>query len=123
MTKNLSITYPQFLENTKDHALSVMHEDGLYRHLRMEWNYDETLKSAEEIIKYLGFTTEMSEKGLTISEFEENKVGDEKHFFEALAPLSDPTSHLEWRGSDNEMWRWEIREGKMIELTAKIVWG
>jgi hypothetical protein len=39
-----------------------------------------------------------------------------------IAPFVAPDSYIEWRGEDGELWRDEIRDGKLIQRTGHTVW-
>jgi hypothetical protein len=50
------------------------------------------------------------------------KLGDEFHFFKAIAEYIDDGSFLEYRGEDDTRWRWCFEKGQMIERRAVITW-
>lgn len=92
----------------------------------MEWNYDETCDSAQEILDMLGFDTYMMGGDLIISGYS-NKMGQEELFFQAAAPFIEPVagdepSYIEWRGDEGEMWRWEFHDGELTERIGVVRW-
>lgn len=79
----------------------------------MDWNYDETCKSAEEIFSDLGFYTEITDEGDLFIGMFSNKCGDEGTFLQAVAPFVEDGSYIEWQGEDGSMWKNTFNNGKM----------
>ena len=79
----------------------------------MDWNYDETCKSAEEIFSALGFYTEITDEGDLFIGMFSNKCGDENVFLQAVAPFVEDGSYIEWQGEDGNMWKNTFNNGKM----------
>lgn len=53
-------------------------------------------------------------------EFLGGKLGDDKVFFEALAPFVVEGSYVQMEGDDGEVWRWCFEDGQVIEKRARI---
>ena len=79
----------------------------------IDWNYDETCKSAEEIFSDLGFYTEITDEGDLFIGMFSNKCGDENVFLQAVAPFVEDGSYIEWQGEDGSMWKNTFNNGKM----------
>ena len=77
----------------------------------MDWNYDETCDSLEEVMRLLGFDTDMQEDGLHILEYHD-KTGNEDHFLDAISPFVVDGSEFYWRGEDESIWRNRYQGGK-----------
>ena len=88
----------------------------------MDWNYDETCATAQEIFEQLGFDTDVDEEGNLRVLFYDNKTGQEELFLEACAPYVDQGSYIIWHGEDNAMWQNEFDGETMNTKHAKIVW-
>lgn len=91
----------------------------------MPENYDETVKSVAEVFNLLGFETDTESYdgeyvGLT---YYNSKTGSEDIFIEAVAPFVADGSYLSWRGEEGERWRHEVRNGKLVTLSATTVWS
>jgi hypothetical protein len=43
----------------------------------------------------------------------DNKSGQERLFFQAMAPYIEPDSFMEWEGEDGYRYRWEFKGGVM----------
>lgn len=79
----------------------------------MEWNYDETCKSVEDIMHALGFETEILQSGdLEIVGFK-GEMGDEDFFLEDLAPFVEDGSYIEWINDDDLVWKYTFLQGDM----------
>ena len=55
-------------------------------------------------------------------EFVGQKIGDDEILFKAIAPFVEDGSYIEMCGEDGLMWRWEFKDGRLIEKTAHITW-
>lgn len=53
----------------------------------------------------------------------DSKIGDEEHFFRALAPYVEHGSYICWRGEDGALYRWEFMDGKMIIRDGYVTWS
>ena len=79
----------------------------------MPADYDETLHSAEEILKEVGFEVyDNGEGGIELAGYD-SKSGQEEHFVAALAPFVKEGSYIEWEGEDGELWR-QVKVGDQI---------
>ena len=54
--------------------------------------------------------------------FEGEKLGDDKHFLEAIAPFVRDGSWIEIDGEDDERWRWCFVGGEVRTTTPTITW-
>ena len=54
--------------------------------------------------------------------FEGEKLGDEKKFFNAIAPFVRKGSYIEMTGEDGSLWRWEFDGSMCIENVPNISW-
>jgi len=67
--------------------------------------------------------TDCDDAGNLISiEFQGEKAGDDKIFFDAIAPYVVSGSYIEMQGEDGCLWRWSFKKGKCTEKNAKITW-
>lgn len=88
----------------------------------MDWNYDEVLTSALDIVNQLGFEVEeLSDGGFEVYSYD-SKVGAEEHFMAALAPFVSEGSEMTWTGEDGAMWRWLFTDGEMKVQSATVTW-
>lgn len=53
-------------------------------------------------------------------DFEGEKLGDDKLFFDTIAPYVEDGSYIEMGGEDGFIWRWIFENGKCTEKEAKI---
>jgi len=86
-------------------------------------NYPETLKTLEEVLTALGFEFDKDSEGNIAILIYNSKIGDEYHFFSAIAPLVKQGSYISWRGEDGEEWRWFFNNSEMITQQATKVWS
>ena len=54
--------------------------------------------------------------------FTGEKLTCQDDILEVLAPFSENGSYIEMVGEDFEQWRWVIKNGKIAEITPKIIW-
>lgn len=88
----------------------------------MPENYDETMHTAEEILKALGFQTwTENDGGLSLSGYAD-KTGDEDVFLEALAPFVPDGSYVNWEGEDGEHWQLWFEGGVMVQKAGSVVY-
>ena len=59
---------------------------------------------------------------ITAISFSGGKLGDDQHFFGALAEFVDEGSFIEMHGEDGSMWRWVFSGGKVVEKQAVVSW-
>ena len=50
------------------------------------------------------------------------KLGDDEHFFGAIAEFVNDGSFIEMRGEDGARWRWIFSGGKVVEKHATVSW-
>lgn len=87
----------------------------------MDYDYDRTCKTADEIIDQLGFFTDTDEKGnLHVIGYDE-KTGQEDLFFKAIAPYVLQKSYLDWMGEDGSTYRWTFKGGQFKSVNGEVV--
>lgn len=79
----------------------------------MPADYPAEMKSVKEILEGLGFEVVVDDNGNIANLYYDSKIGNEDHFFEALAPYVTDGSYICWRGEDGREWRWLFNEGAM----------
>ena len=90
----------------------------------MDADYDQRVTSVREVFELLGFDCDYNQdKGMVIIDGYDGKIGQEDLFLAAVAPFVDNGSYMEWRGEDGELWRYEVRDGKLYILGAVITWN
>lgn len=103
----------------------------------MDADYPLTCSNFLQILQQLGFQYDIATEGNQIHEvalpnwdagdlcnvsWNGEKMGQEDLFFEAIAPWIEDDSFIEWRGEDNEMWRWLFKDGTMVIQKPIILW-
>lgn len=89
----------------------------------MDWNYDETCHTCEEILQQLGFETYTDpDTGYVHIEYYDAKTGDQEYFLKAIAPYSEEGSYLCWRGEDGDLWRNVVVNSKIRTDEGMIVY-
>ena len=68
----------------------------------IDWNYNETCTSADEILQQLGFYTYISENGNLHIDGYDSKTGQEDLFLKAISTLSK--GYIVWKGEEGEIW-------------------
>lgn len=69
--------------------------------------------SVLSVLEKLGFEVDSDgHEGLSIIGYDD-KTGDEGIFIQTLAPFIESGSYIEWRGEDNEAYRWDFHDGDM----------
>lgn len=87
----------------------------------MEPDYDKKLKTADDILKELGFFTDLQDDGNLYIEGYDSKIGDESQFLDAIAPFVNEDAYIVWRGEDGSFWKWTptgTQEGVMTFVEA-----
>ena len=54
--------------------------------------------------------------------FNGEKMGDDDTIFKTIAPFVQDGSFLEFKGEDNNHWRWVFKKGQMMEINPRTVW-
>jgi hypothetical protein len=85
----------------------------------MSENYDETCATWQEIVEELGFDLDINDPNSYQLTYH-SKVGDEEHFFRAMAPYIENGSFVSWRGEDGALWQWKFHDGQMEILTGHV---
>lgn len=94
----------------------------------MDWNYDETCETLEEVLCMLGFHVETDQEGNINIIHYETKAGQEELFFRALAPWvvsswgEDETAFIEWYSDNGDEYRWEFTDGEMKKFVVEKKW-
>jgi hypothetical protein len=87
---------------------------------------DEVLNatSLAEVMEAFRWTVEhdADDGNITSISFSGEKLGDDQHFFEAIAEFVDDGSFIEMRGEDGALWRWIFSGGKVTEKHATVSW-
>ena len=68
----------------------------------IDWNYNETCTSADDILQQLGFYTYISENGNLHIDGYDSKTGQEDLFLKAISTLSK--GYIIWKGEEGEVW-------------------
>lgn len=98
-------------------------EDGTWSAFSwMPEDYDEQVKSVQEVFELLGFQTWDYGDGTLVIESYDDKTGAEDIFLNALAPYVEPGGVFEWTGEDDEHWRQEFNGASMKTLWGEVVW-
>lgn len=87
----------------------------------MDYDYDRTCKTADEIIDQLGFFTDTDEKGNLHVIGYDAKTGQEDLFFKAIAPYVLQKSYLDWMGEDGSTYRWTFKGGQFKSVNGEVV--
>lgn len=115
-----ALTVLKALNTDPAHDEMKNHDSSGAHYSWMTPNYHETVTSAEEVFKMLGFETESNEHGLTLVHYDD-KTGKEQYFLAAVAHLVTPESYIEWTGDDGELWRLDFDGKTMTERVGQIV--
>lgn len=70
------------------------------------------------------YSVDITKAGLSVEgQVDSMKLGDwVTEFLDAIAPLVKSGGFLEFRGEDDELWRWLFVSGQRVEITSTIVW-
>ena len=84
----------------------------------MDWNYPETCKDLEAVLKQVGFHTYFDDKGNLVISGYSDKAGQEDVFLWTIAPyaiatLTDGPPYIDWQGEDGEHWRNVVIEKRL----------
>jgi hypothetical protein len=87
------------------------------------WMNDKAIEDAaspKEIFNLLGFETEDVENGFKLYGYD-NKTGQEDLFLAVVSKFCEDGSYAEWRGEDGNLWKQEVREGRMFICEGEVV--
>lgn len=88
------------------------------------WVDTDEIKNAKTLIDILHafrWNPEIDDKGDIISLlFGGEKLGDDKFFFDVIAPYVEEGGFIEMVGEDNCIWRWIFKKEKCKEVAATI---
>jgi hypothetical protein len=89
----------------------------------LDENYATIHKTAEEILKAVGYDTSFTSNGdLRINNYD-NKTGCEDVFLWSFSDLCNEGSSVIWVGEDNERWLWEFGGGqKVVQSVAEVTY-
>ena len=74
-------------------------------------------KTLEEALEEIRYTPEYDSNGdICNVEFTGEKYGDEKIFFNALAPYVEDESYIAFEGEDEVEWKWIFNDGKVEQI-------
>jgi len=82
----------------------------------MDPNYDQTVTSAADVFRMVGFDVTESPEGLTL-DYYDNKTGQEQLFIDEVADLFTQESYMTWRGEEGEFWQWTPQGTKQGKVT------
>lgn len=90
----------------------------------MDWNYDELCENIAEVFNELGFEEAYidSDGNFNLEDFYDSKTGNEEHFLRAIAPFSTEGSFVNFRGEDDTLFRYTVRDGELVEQIGSISW-
>lgn len=83
-----------------------------------------TLESVNAVFTALGFEIGETPEGICLIDYD-NKTGQEDLFLAVVAPFVKDGSWLEWRGEDDEMYRFTVRGGALTvaKPMATVTWS
>lgn len=93
-------------------------EESWFSWMNGDWTEAETVA---EIFQMLGFETHTQDGAVNVYGYD-NKTGQEDLFFAAVAPFMPDGSYTEWRGEEGDVWRYVVRDGKLMYQEPTIVW-
>ena len=93
-------------------------EESWFSWMNGDWTEVETVA---EIFQMLGFETHTQDGAVNVYGYD-NKTGQEDLFLAAVAPFMPDGSYTEWRGEDGGVWRYVVRDGKLMYQEPTIVW-
>jgi hypothetical protein len=76
-------------------------------------DYDQTITSAAELFRLLGFETQDEEGAFRLVGYDD-KTGDEEVFLEVVAPFVAEGSHARFRGEDGTLYGYVVRDGVLV---------
>ena len=79
-----------------------------------DFDYDKDFTTVE-LLERLGFDVTVDEDGDITNVFYDSKLGQEELFLATLAPFIEDGSIIEWKGEEDERWRWVFEGGEMFE--------
>lgn len=81
----------------------------------------EDTDTVQNVFRHLGFDTENVDGGFKLTGYS-SKTGQEDLFLAVMAPFTKDGSYIEWRGEDGELWKFEVRNGRMFRSESEIIW-
>lgn len=93
------------------------------------WMNDEEIEkaeSAQSVFEALGFDCEKDKYGTpnTFSlESYNSKTGQEDLFLAVVAQFMPDDAYTEWRGEDGEIWRYTVKDKKLMVQSSRIEWN
>lgn len=90
------------------------------------WSWvDQSYKTSPDFISamrcWLWEVDEDSIGDISDIRFGGEKIGDEIHLFNAIAPYVESGSFIEMEGEDGVIWRWFFKDGRMEEQEGTVV--
>lgn len=85
-------------------------------------DYDNRATSTADVFGELGFEVDVEDGSGTRLLGYNDSQGQEHLFLAAVAPFVADGAHVDWHGEDGRMWRNEVREGRMVTLTAVVTY-
>jgi hypothetical protein len=81
-----------------------------------------TLDSVAAVFERLGFTI-ISHDGRVSLVGYDDKTGQEDLFIAVVAPFVDEDAYMEWRGEEGEVWRYEVKDHRLVTIPGEMKWG
>ncbi len=74
------------------------------------------------VLRVWGYTWTAGTSAVRLEDRVRSDWGDDRALWYALSPVISPGSVLEWRGEDENMWRYSFSADGLREESAEIVW-
>lgn len=87
-------------------------------------DYDKTCQTLVDVLGHWGWDAS-TDDDLNITElwFAGDKIGDERHLFEAIAPFVKDGSYVSMMGEDGCQWRWYFDGFHCQEQNGRVIYG
>lgn len=72
----------------------------------------------------LRYTAELDkfDQSVHVLHFRGQKLGDDEFIWTQLAPYVEPHCQIDIHGEDDQFWRWDFEDGKLIKRTGRITY-
>ena len=122
----MRMTECTFLIEAKDKEAALKLVKGAVGTFHDMWESKDAATNATtlgEFLEEVRWLPTLDEAGnITDLEFEGEKMGDEEHFFNAMAPHVKVGSYIEMHGEDGESWRWVFTSETCTAVYPKVTW-
>ena len=78
--------------------------------------------SLTDNLEYQGFDWEDADDGVVEIVSFSGKWRDQEKFLQSLAPFVNDCGSIEFRGEENELWRYSFQDGEMTISEGAIIW-